>query len=98
MVNNFCGEDTDSIFVDVIVGIPSLQKNHKLIVSNQGNLLFIEAPDQVMEEMQIINLSGNMIYHGKGIPKIRLPGNGIYILKVRTNKAIYIRKVLVFNN
>jgi len=97
VVNNFCGEDTDSIFVDVIVSIPSLQEKYKLIVRNQGNLLFIEAPDQKMEELQIINLSGNVIYHGKGIPKFRLPGNGIYILKVRTDKAFFSRKILVFN-
>ncbi len=97
-VENFCGEDTDSIFVDVIVGIPSLKENHKLIVSNRGNLLFIKTPGQEISEMHIIQLSGKVIYKGGGARQIRLPGNGIYILKVRTDKAMFTRKVLVFNN
>jgi hypothetical protein len=95
---NFCGEDTDSIFVDVIVSIQSLKKDDKLLVRHQGNLFHIETPGQRIQDMQIVQLSGTVIYRGKAIPQIRLPGNGIYILKVRTDKTIYTRKILVFNN
>ena len=98
IVNNFCGEDTDSIFVDVIVGVPEASINHKLIVSNNGNFLFIETPNQEIVQMQIIDLRGQVIYRGGSRKQIRLPGNGIYILKIKTDKATYIRKVLVLSN
>jgi len=97
-VNNFCGNDSDSILVDVITDVQHLRENYKLNAFTRGNILFIETPNQKIEEMQISMLSGKVIYKGSGIHQIRLPGNGIYILKIKTDKAIFSRKLLVFSN
>ena len=95
-VTNYCGEDSDTILVDVVVGVMSPIENHKLVVFTRDNWLFVETPAQAIVQMYIVNMSGKMIYKGKGVGKIYLPGNGLYILKIRTDKAIFTRKVLVF--
>jgi len=97
-VSNFCGDDTDSILVDVITAIHQLKEKNELIAFTRENLLFVETPNQIIEEMQISKLSGKVIYKGSGMRQTRLPGNGIYILKISTNKTTFTRKLLVLNN
>ncbi|MCF6342530.1 MAG: T9SS type A sorting domain-containing protein [Bacteroidales bacterium] len=97
-VSNFCGADSDTILVDVVVGLQTPEEKHSLIVYTRDNYLYVETPAQQIVQMYIVNLSGQTIYKGKGIRKIHLPGSGLYILKIRTDKTMFTRKVQVFNN
>lgn len=96
LVSNFCGEDSDSIFVDVFVGVEQIKEEYTLIVSNKQKMLTIETPGQEIMQIQIADISGQQIYNGKGIKQISLPKKGIYILVIKTNKTVFNRKVLVF--
>jgi len=95
-VSNFCGEDIDSIFVDVFVGVDQINENYNLIISNREKVLNIDTPGQEIRQIQIADISGRQIYNGKGIKQISLPRKGIYILVVQTNKTVFNRKVMVF--
>ncbi|MCF6172048.1 MAG: T9SS type A sorting domain-containing protein [Bacteroidales bacterium] len=96
-VSNFCGEDSDTILVDVVVSVLSPKETYKLVVFVNGKRLFVETPSQNMLQMYVVNLSGKIIYSGKGAEKVDLPGSGLYVIKIRTDKALFTRKILVFS-
>ena len=96
VVTNFCGEDGDTVFVDVIDDVPDFMENGNPRVVVHGDLLSVEIPGLEIQQVYISDLSGRTIYKGTGKRQIHLPGNGIYILEIKTDKGVFIRKAPVF--
>ncbi len=95
-VANFCGEDSDTIFVDILDDVYRSNENDKLRVVINGDLLSVETPGQEIQWIYISDLSGRTVYKKSDKRQIHLPGSRIYILKIKTDKGIFTRKIPVF--
>ncbi len=97
LVNNACGEDSDTIFVDVIVSILDPGIENQNIIHIRGRRLIIEDQDLQIQQITITDISGKIIYKGNYKKEIPLPGKGIYIVSVKTGNAGFTFKVIVLS-
>lgn len=88
IVSNKCGNVSDDIYVDVIVGLNKYEETEKFIVIVSGNNIFINMPDTNIEKVQIWDLSGRLIIDSKKRPSYYLPEKGAYIIKTITDNEI----------
>ncbi|NOX84545.1 MAG: T9SS type A sorting domain-containing protein [Chlorobi bacterium] len=95
LVTNACGEDSDTIFVDVIVDVLNIKVKNNIIVYTRGHWLIIKSPGTEIQQMIISDVSGKIVYKGAGRERILLPGKGIYVVKLKSGNTIFIRKIPV---
>ena len=95
-VTNACGEDSDTIFVDVIVGIGNRGDQSKPVVYARGKKLIIENPGSDNWQITVSDLSGRIVYKGQNKKQILLSRKGIYIVKMKVGNKVYTRKLPVF--
>ena len=84
IVSNPCGDDSDDINVDVIVGIDDDVDKEKLIVRVSEDKIFIDAPDNNIAMVQVYDIAGKLVVNSKNEPYYNLPGKGIYLVRVVT--------------
>ena len=75
--------------------------NIKIFPNPATNTLFIQIENNQVEEMNLINLSGQKIYQGKFQNEINVNGypSGIYFLQLKNNNGEIIKteKVVIVN-
>ena len=94
-VSNACGLDSDTIVVDVIVGINSDETQFKPIISFAGEILRIEIPGEQIELLKAFDLQGKLLNEVENQNSVRIKNDGICILHIQTNKRQLSTKVLI---
>ncbi len=95
-VTNACGEDSDTIFVDVIVGIQDSGPENNPVIFVRDRQLMIENTGPAIRQITVTGFSGRTVYEGQYRKHILLPGKGIYIVNLKTGNTVYTQKILVF--
>ena len=91
-VSNTCGMDSDTVVVDVIVGIKPEQTQNEPTIYFENNLLKIDIPGEQINKIQVFNLKGNLLNESKNQNSITLSQNGVCILLIQTDKRRFIKK------
>ena len=95
-VSNFCGADTDTIEVSVIVGIFENEDPgdcFRVILHNR-KISFPDLPQGSLR-MQVINLSGIICYDGTPVSEIAVAHPGIYLIRMISVETICHKKVFI---
>ncbi len=82
VVSNPCGDVSDDINVDVIVGIDNVVDKEKLIVRVTGDQISIDAPDINIKKIQVWDMAGKLLIDSNRMPFYYLPEKGFYIIRV----------------
>ena len=94
-VNNTCGLDSDTIIVDVIVGIISDETQIKPIISFSDEILKIEISGERIELLQAYNLQGKLLSEVEDQNSIKINQKGVCILLIQTSKQQLSTKILI---
>ncbi len=95
-VSNFCGSDSDTIDVSVIVGIDENGNDPDCFVSGTGQkMIILSDMPQETEKIQVFTVSGKVCYNGPPVSEIRVGNAGIYFIRVITKTSSCYKKALV---
>jgi len=94
-VTNECGSTSDTILVDVAVGVDELSKSNGITVSISGHNISIKIQDALIDKVQIWDMTGRLILNSSNKRQYHLPEKGIfYITAVADNGNVYSCKIL----
>jgi hypothetical protein len=95
-VSNFCGADTDTIEVSVIVGLVENKKAGDCfrVILHHGKINFSDLP-QGLIKIQVINLTGMICYEGPPVSVINIDHAGIYLIRITSKEATCYQKVFI---
>lgn len=96
LVTNACGEDSDTLSVDVIVDIEDFGTKQEPRIFIRGCWLIVEDDGFEIQQISVTDLSGKTVYKEPGDRQIHLSRGRIYILIMKTDKGILTRKIPVF--
>jgi hypothetical protein len=94
-VSSFCGEDADTIEVNVYVGLAEYGNDTDCfrVICPGGNISFPDLPQKDLK-VQIVDLSGKVYY--KGRPKdIKIAQRGIYLIYFISPEETCYRKIFI---
>lgn len=94
VVGNTCGDASDDINVEVVVGVNDVVDPERLIVIVSGNKISVNIPNNNIEKVQIWDMSGRLILNSTNSPFHYLPGKGIYFIEVVTDDGSVFTKKL----
>jgi hypothetical protein len=93
-VTNNCGSDEDAIEVTVLVGTEeiALPADCPLSAAENRVIRFRDLPPGPCT-IQVFGLSGSVVYNGRAIDQINIPGPGIYVVRVLADGFICQEKI-----
>jgi hypothetical protein len=94
-VSNACGEVTDEINVEVLVGISDIELLHPIFTEIHGNQLSILGNTKEIKQVQVIDLQGIMWLSSSKKPHYELPGKGLFLVVVILSNGQVIRMKVV---
>lgn len=86
VVINPCGQVSDEIFVDFIVGEQELISD-KIQIRILNGILYVEAGDVLIDKIQIFNSTGILLNESTFKKELPISQNGILIIKISTSKG-----------
>jgi hypothetical protein len=95
-VSNNCGDDSDTIVVNVLVGIEEygdLRECHCITVKNNQVLIMQNLSD--IFRIQLFTITGSVLYDGPPVPEIAVRHPGIYFLRCISKGTICNKKILI---
>lgn len=92
-VENFCGSDSDTIIVDVILGIDSKNSSQFVSYSNSTNILKLNNIEGMSSLCEIYDLSGKLIFTSQK-REFYFNKKGLFIIKLKTGQKIHSTKLL----
>ena len=84
VVSNACGDVSDNIYVDVLVGVDDPTDKVELFVRIENNRLYIEAPESDIKSVQIWDIKGRLVLESQSKPFYYIHHKGILIIKAVT--------------
>ena len=94
-VDNFCGFDSDTIIVDVILGIDNKSSSQFVSYSNLTNILKLNNIEGMSSLCEIYDLSGKLILTSQQ-REFYFNKKGLFIIKLKTGQKIYSTKLLIY--
>ena len=85
VVSNPCGNVSDNINVDVIVGIKEKDKTNELLIRASGNNICVIIQNGNIANVKIWNVAGKLIVNSTPRQYYYLPEKGIYLIRVVTD-------------
>ncbi len=93
-VSNYCGYESDTIIVDVVVGKAEI-KEKSLKYYTEREFMRFEIPQEEVLKVQVFNLRGELIYESFHENQIRLSARGLLMLRLQTNDNKYVIKFVM---
>jgi len=95
-VSSSCGSDSDTIEVFVAIGVTEMSdlKDCFTLTTSQRTIE-ISNPENNIEMIQVISVTGNLVYEGKPGNEITVSTGGIYLIRVILAEGICSRKVFI---
>jgi len=95
-VSSFCGSDIDSIEVSVYTGIEDVMNSSGCFLSrlNGKSIELLNLPAGT-HTIQMISISGKVIYSGPPLSRITAPGPGILFIRVISPETSCYKKVFI---
>ncbi len=95
VVSNPCGDVSDDINVDVIVGIDNVVDKEKLIVRVSGDQISIDVPDNNIAMVQVYDIAGRLIVNSTYKLEYTLYGNGVFVIMAITfDHQVFVYRVI----
>jgi hypothetical protein len=92
-VNNLCGFSSDTIIVDVVVGIyENLKSTIRYYLRN--STVFVDIPDKDIMKTQVFDINGRLTFEDSHNNKITLNSKGLKLMRLQTTKKEYIIKLI----
>ncbi len=95
VVSNACGDVSDNINVDVVVGVNKIATANMLIIITSGNNITFDAPNISIKKIQVWDMKGRLIIYSCKKSSYFFPYNGIYIFKAVANDGTIFRKLFI---
>jgi len=94
VVNNGCGEASDEIQVQVIVGQDENKFRDGVEIKILGRTCEISVNFDAFKQIRVFDVAGNMISETSS-PRFTLPHSGIFIVQITTNSGSFFSQKLV---
>ncbi len=88
IVSNHCGNVSDNINVDVIVGIKEKVETNKLFIRALGDNIYINIQNDNITNVKIWNIAGKLVVDSNLKQCYYLPEKGIYLIRVVTDSGV----------
>jgi len=92
-VDNLCGFSSDSITVDVVVGVDENSKS-PIRYYLRNSTVYIDIPEEDILKIQVFDINGKLEFEGFNNNKISLGSKGLKLVRLQTSKKVYIIKLI----
>jgi hypothetical protein len=92
IVSNSCGTDQDTIDVTILVGNAEIEPDEPYKITLSNRVLSVTGHTGDIENIDLFDLTGKIIYSGSFTNEIILPRPGIFLLKLTTPGKVITRK------
>lgn len=86
-VNNACGEVSDEIHVEVLVGNTEAYHETDIRITISGNYLQVTSLRQAIKKIQLFDVVGRLVINSSGNQELLLSKKGLYLIRVITNEG-----------